>query len=307
MYASVLVLLCVGFTFTHMIEKFPNLAHTSYASIGTVFSFVFVRLWGLNPYLAWPFAALFSGLLAIALYMIIVQPMQRAGVGSIQLTFAMFALTFVINALIAIFSYRVMVAFRFRTFGFVLRGYDFTFMGHPGVLMTAPLIAVTIVVLIHLFLTRTKFGIAIRASTEDPKLASSLGVNIFHVHITSWFLTGALAGLAGAVIPLWYSTRLGGSDELMINVLAGSVLGGLDSIYGAVLGGAFLAYTQRLMPGMLVRAFGVWVANYIPLMPIIVVVSVLLLMPDGIAGVLMLDSGLVGRLKRRMSGFLGRR
>lgn len=307
MYASVLVLLCVGFTFTHMIEKFPNLAHTSYASIGTVFSFVFVRLWGLNPYLAWPFAALFSGLLAIALYMIIVQPMQRAGVGSIQLTFAMFALTFVINALIAIFSYRVMVAFRFRTFGFVLRGYDFTFMGHPGVLMTAPLIAVTIVVLIHLFLTRTKFGIAIRASTEDPKLASSLGVNIFHVHITSWFLTGALAGLAGAVIPLWYSTRLGGSDELMINVLAGSVLGGLDSIYGAVLGGVFLAYTQRLMPGMLVRAFGVWVANYIPLMPIIVVVSVLLLMPDGIAGVLTLDSGLVGRLKRRMSGFLGRR
>lgn len=307
MYASVLVLLCVGFTFTHMIEKFPNLAHTSYASIGTVFSFVFVRLWGLNPYLAWPFAALFSGLLAIALYMIIVQPMQRAGVGGIQLTFAMFALTFVINALIAIFSYRVMVAFRFRTFGFVLRGYDFTFMGHPGVLTTAPLIAVTIVALIHFFLTRTKFGIAIRAATEDPKLASSLGVNIFHVHITSWFLTGALAGLAGAVIPLWYSTRLGGSDELMINVLAGSVLGGLDSIYGAVLGGAFLAYTQRLMPMMLVRAFGVWVANYIPLMPIIVVVSVQLLMPDGIAGVLTSNSGPVGRLKRRMNSLLGRR
>lgn len=305
MYASVLVLLCVGFTFTHMIEKFPNLAHTSYASIGTVFSFVFVRLWGLNPYLAWPFAALFSGLLAIALYMLIVQPMQRAGVGGIQLTFAMFALTFVINALIAIFSYRVMVAFRFRTFGFVLRRYDFIFMGHPGVLITAPLTAVIIVVLIYLFLTRTKFGVAIRAATEDPKLASSLGVNIFHVHITSWFLTGALAGLAGAVIPLWYSTRLGGSDELMINVLAGSVLGGLDSIYGAVLGGAFLAYTQRLMPGMLVKAFGVWVANYVPLMPIIVVVSVLLLMPDGIAGVLTSDSGPVGRLKRKTNSLFG--
>lgn len=307
MYASVLVLLCVGFTFTHMIEKFPNLAHTSYASIGTVFSFVFVRLWGLNPYFAWPFAALFCGILAIALYMLIVQPMQRAGVGGIHLTFAMFALTFVINALIAIFSYRVMVAFRFRTFGFVLRGYDFTFMGHPGVLVMAPLIAVTIVALIHLFLTRTKFGIAIRATTEDPKLASSLGVNIFHVHIVSWFLTGALAGLAGAVIPLWYSTRLGGSDELMINVLAGSVLGGLDSIYGAVLGGAFLAYTQRLMPSMLVKAFGIWVANYIPLMPIIVVISVQLLMPDGIAGVLTSNSRPVKRLKRRINTLLGRR
>jgi Flp pilus assembly protein TadB len=58
---------------------------------------------------------------------------------------------------------------------------------------------------------------------------------------------------------------------------------------------------------MLVRAFGVWVANYITLMPIIVVVSVQLLMPDGIAGVLTSDSGPVGRLKRRMSGILGRR
>jgi branched-chain amino acid transport system permease protein len=307
MYASVLVLLCIGFTFTHMMEKFPNLAHTSYASIGTVFTFTFVRLWGFNPYLAWPLAAFLSGLIGVAFYLLIVQPMHRAGAGGIRLTFAMFALTFVINALIAVYSFWILITFHYSSLGFVLRRYDFTFMGLPGVLIVAPLTSLTLVTVIHLFLTRTRFGIAVKATTEDPNLASSLGVNIFHVHLASWFLTGALAGLAGAVLPLWYSTRLGGSDELMINVLAGSVLGGLDSIYGAVLGGIFLAYTQRLMPGMLVRAFGVWVANYITLMPIIVVVSVQLLMPDGIAGVLMSDSGPVGRLKRRMNGLLGRR
>ena len=62
MYASVLILLNIGFTFTHMIEGFPNFAHTSYATIGVIVAFTFVRLWGLNPYLSWPFAALLSGL-----------------------------------------------------------------------------------------------------------------------------------------------------------------------------------------------------------------------------------------------------
>jgi branched-chain amino acid transport system permease protein len=306
MYASILILLCVGFTFTHMIEKFPNLAHTSYASIGTVFAFTFVRIWGLNPYIAWPFSAAVGGLMGVALYMIIVQPMQRAGAGGIHLTFAMFALTFVINALIAVYSFWILTTLRFSSLGFVLRKYDFAFMGLPGVLIVAPLTSVATVTLIHLFLTRTRFGIAIRATTEDPKLASSLGVNIFHVHIASWFLTGALAGLAGAALPLWYSTRLGGSDELMVNVLAGSVLGGLDNIYGAILGGIFLSYAHRLMPMMLVKAFGVWIANYLALTPIAVVVTVQLLMPEGIAGVLTGDSAPIRLLRRKLNVLLGK-
>jgi branched-subunit amino acid ABC-type transport system permease component len=49
-YASMLILLCVGFSFTHMMEKFPNFAHISYANIGTLFTYTLVRLMGWNPY-----------------------------------------------------------------------------------------------------------------------------------------------------------------------------------------------------------------------------------------------------------------
>jgi len=52
-YASMLVLLCIGFSFTHMIEKFPNFAHISYANIGTIFIYTLVRLMGWNPYASW--------------------------------------------------------------------------------------------------------------------------------------------------------------------------------------------------------------------------------------------------------------
>ena len=40
---SLLMILCIGFTFTYMIEKFPNFAHTGYASIGTMIVFYLVR------------------------------------------------------------------------------------------------------------------------------------------------------------------------------------------------------------------------------------------------------------------------
>lgn len=60
----------------------------------------------------------------------------------------------------------------------------------------------TLVLLLHLFLTRYRFGIALRATAENEDLASSLGVNIFRVHVASWFISGALASLAGGIIPL---------------------------------------------------------------------------------------------------------
>ena len=47
---SLMVILCIGFTFTYMMEGFPNFAHTSYASMGAIASFYLVRFHGFNPY-----------------------------------------------------------------------------------------------------------------------------------------------------------------------------------------------------------------------------------------------------------------
>ncbi|MGD2142348.1 MAG: branched-chain amino acid ABC transporter permease [Candidatus Bathyarchaeota archaeon] len=284
MYASILILLCVGFSFTHMMEGFPNFSHTSYASIGTMFTYILVRLLGQNPYTAWPLAAILNGLVAVAIYLIIVAPMKRGGANGIHITFAMFALNYLIASLMAVFSFWVMKRYPFNTSGFLLRAYDFRFVGYPGILFTAPLICVILVFGLHLFLTRVKFGIAIRATAEDPKLSAGLGVNTFLVHLVTWFLVGAMAGVAGAALPLWQASGFGGDDELMMNVIAGSVLGGLDNIYGAILGGVFLAFTQRVLPSLLVNILGIWFAGYQSLTPIVVVVGVLTLEPRGLPG-----------------------
>jgi len=302
MHISILVLLCVGFSFTHMIEKFPNFAHTSFATIGIMCTYTMVRLWGFNPYLAWPVAALANGLVGVALYLFMVRPIRRAGSGNIRLTFAMFALTFVIRSVVSIYSYWVMRTQGFRALGFMLRSYDFEFMDLPGIVFMAPLACLAVVVSLHLFLTRTKFGIAIKATSENPQLASILGIDINRVHVASWFITGALAGLAGAAIPLWEYTTLGYSDKLMIDVMAGSVLGGLDSIYGAMVGGAALAFIQTALPGIFLGPFGLGIAKYKPLIPLAVIVVILMYEPKGITSILARGSEAIKRIRDSVKG-----
>lgn len=297
-HASILVILCVGFSFTHMIEKFPNFAHTSFVTIGIMSTYTMVRLWGFDPYMTWPVAALVNGLVGVVIYMFVVRPIRRAGSGTIRLTFAMFALTFVIRSVLSIYSYWVMRTQGFRAIGFMLRSYDFEFMGLPGIAFMAPLASIALVTSLHIFLTRTRFGIAIKATSENPQLASTLGINIHQVHLASWFITGALAGLAGAAIPLWEYTNLGYSDTLMIDVMAGSVLGGLDNIYGAMVGGVALAFIQTALPGILLGPFGLGIAKFKPLIPVAVIIVILMFEPKGLTSILARGSRAIKRIRQ---------
>lgn len=137
-YASMLIILCIGFSLTYMLERFPNFAHTSLASVGTMLTYSMVRQYGFNPYLSWPLISLLGGGLGIIIYMLIVRPLQRAGSSGIMLSFAMFALSFILNATLYIYSYWILMTYGFRAGGFILRAYDHKLWGYPAVLFAAP-------------------------------------------------------------------------------------------------------------------------------------------------------------------------
>jgi branched-chain amino acid transport system permease protein len=66
--------------------------------------------------------------------------------------------------------------------------------------------------------------------------------------------------------------------------MAGSLLGGLDNIYGAIMGGFFVGLIEILLTTFLQGQFGMWVGEYRPLIPMMVVIGVLLVQPTGISG-----------------------
>ena len=281
---GLLVILCIGFTFTYMIEKFPNFAHVSFAAVGTCITYAMVRLWGFNPYLAWPVTTLVGGLLGVTLFVILVRPIRRHGTREITLTFAFFSVSQVIGAFIAMFSFWVFVTLKFSTQGFMVKSYDFVWQGVPGVMLTAPATCAVLVLLMYIFLKRFRLGIATRAVAEDEPLASSLGVDTFKVHVVSWFIAGALSGLAGGIVPLWRSTGVGFSDEFLISVMAGSVVGGLNSITGAVVGGVAVSLTKSYLGSLFISVFGISASGFEPILPILFIFVVLMIEPEGIMG-----------------------
>ena len=281
---GVIVILCVGFTFTYMVEKFPNFAHTAIATFGTVLSHSLVRIYGFNPYSTIPLSMLLCGLISLLLYVAVIRPIKATGAREITLTFALFALAQVMASIVNIYSYWYMLNQGSPTAGFSLVSWDFKWGGYPGVLLVIIPVCAVLVAALWFFLTKVKQGIAFRAVAEDEVLASSLGVNTNIVHILTWLITGALAGLAGAMIPLWRYTGLGYNDEFLLLVMAGSVMGGINSVAGALIGGFLAATSQKVLGALAIAAFGVEAVSYESLYPTILIATILMLEPEGIMG-----------------------
>jgi branched-chain amino acid transport system permease protein len=138
---------------------------------------------------------------------------------------------------------------------------------------------IVVAVAAWLFFTRTKFGLAVRATTGDPTVARSLGVPVNRVYRFAWVAAGALAGLAAALLGSAFGgiapfdmTRLG------LRALAGAVIGGLDSVGGAIVGSLAIGVLEAVVGGSFDTAGA-------PELAVLVLVLVtLLLRPRGVFG-----------------------
>jgi branched-chain amino acid transport system permease protein len=163
---------------------------------------------------------------------------------------------------------------------------DFKVFGSSGLLLVSPLLMIATTVSMYLLLTRSRFGVAMRASIENPNLARTVGINVDRVYIVSWFIAGALAGVAGSLYSVWDGMSLGIQSILILDIFAGSVLGGLSSIYGAVLGGLIVAFAENYILGNL----SIYVNPQLSLLEVggismIILIITLLAAPRGIVGV----------------------
>ena len=301
-YGSMITILSLGFTLTHMTAKIPNFAHGTYAGYGVYVTWTLVRVCHIFPYYGFPLAFLLGGLIGILLYNIVVNTLRRMGGGTIVLTIATIAIQIFMSQGLHIFAYWSRETWGLMSMGFLLKQNDFQIMGFQGIFPASILIVAFTVIALHWMLTRTKIGIAMKATAEDPGLASVLGIDINRIQVLSWFLTGGMAALAGAMVPMWFmgSPIVGGG--LLSSCMAGSLLGGLDNIYGAVMGGFSIGVLEIILTGSLQRWVGLWVGEYRPLVPMIMTILVLLVEPAGLSGALerWRIGGGIGRLRERM-------
>ena len=108
-------------------------------------------------------------------------------------------------------------------------------------------VALTLMIGLHLFVSRTRLGKAMRATAQDAEAARMMGVNVDRVIVTAFFLGSALAGAAALIFGLYYnytSFIIGYSAGL--RAFTAAVLGGIGSVTGAMIGGLIIGLVEAL-------------------------------------------------------------
>ena len=140
------------------------------------------------------------------------------------------------------------------------------------------LVSLFLMVSLHLFITKTKMGKAMRAVAQDKVMASLLGINIDSIISLTFIIGSGLAAIAGIMIALYY-----GLVNYSIGYVAGikaftaAVLGGIGSIPGAMFGGIFLGFVESMGASYIS-------SEYKDAYAFLVLIAVLLIKPSGIFG-----------------------
>lgn len=138
--------------------------------------------------------------------------------------------------------------------------------------------SVLLMLLLYWFINRTRLGIAIKATSTDPFMASLLGINVDTV-ISITFMAGSfLAACAGVMIGLYYGTinfsigYLGG-----LKAFTAAVLGGIGNVPGAMVGGFLLGIIEAL-------GAGYFSGEYKDVYAFFILIAVLVFRPAGLLG-----------------------
>jgi branched-chain amino acid transport system permease protein len=279
----------IGVTLTYAILRFANFAHGEFIAWGAYLALVMsgaagmlvggnVPIGGLS--FGWTLivaalaAMVLTGLIALALDWLLFSRLRRRG-NAIAMVMASFGasmalrsvLEFIFTSSPAYFSRDIQMAI---PIGLGIRATpDQLFL----IAMTAAL-----VIAVHLLMTRSPIGRAMRAVAENPVLASISGVDVDRVIWATWLIAGALASAAGVVLGITVQIRPFMGFDLLLPLFAAAILGGIGSVPGAVVGGLIVGISESASVQLVGAEFRAGVAFAI-------LIAVLLVKPTGLFGV----------------------
>ena len=231
----------LGFSIIWGVMNLINLAHGTMIMAGAYLAFLLFTAVGLDPFLAIPVCAAALFVVGYGLQKYVINLVLRGS------TFLTLILTFgfdilFVQLLLALFTADT----RSVTTAYSGLGLVAGRLVVPYVRVGVFAVSLVLTYLLHVFLTRTKPGNAIRAASFDREAAQLVGVEITRVFPLTFAIGAAMAGATGALVAMTYSFSpvLGGTFTMKAFVIV--VLGGLGSVPGAVLGGFTLGVAEHV-------------------------------------------------------------
>ena len=282
---AIVALGAIGVTFTLGIMRFANFAHSELLTWGGYIALVIVTFagpgtptgplsFGWQLLAAALVAAMLTGLAAWGLDTLVFRRLRRRGAHPLTMVFAAFGAALVMRHLVVL------------VWGHESRYYtrelQMAIELVPGVRVLPDQIFIVALALaamlaLHLFLTRSRTGMAMRAMAESPALAQVCGIEVEAVVRLTWIISGALAAFAGVFIGLTPQLHPEIGFNLLLSLFAAAILGGVGSLTGAVVGGFLVGLAENL--SLLVISPG-----YKGAMPFLLLLLILIVRPQGLFG-----------------------
>ncbi len=246
LYASVLFLIAAGLSLIFGVMRIVNLAHGSFFGVGA-----YITAWlvghavGMGVPPIWLFLLLPLGGLAVALIGAVIEPVllrpfyRRAEEYQLLVTFGLLLIVEDMVRLVwgglPLTADTVMDAVpSIRIGGLIYPGYNLVVIG----------IGLAAAIALWLFIYRTKFGIMLRATSQDRRMASALGLNVGRVYVLAFSIGCFMAGLAGAVVVPGHAAVLGMGVDALVLAFVVVVVGGLGSLKGALIGALIVSFVR---------------------------------------------------------------
>ena len=290
-FGSIISLGAIGLTLVFGIIRFANFAHGDLMSTGAyiaLFMVTGVLSWigipdttfgslsfGWRMLIAFPVSMFVVGCVAIAADRILYRKLRMKKSGSVMLAMSSLGAAFIIRMLILIFW-----------------GADSLFY-RPGLLRPAielPLgvkirpdqililiVVFSLVVLLHLYLQKTKMGKAMRATADNMELALVSGIDTERVIILTWGIGGALAAAGGILYGIDVQVHAYMGWNFLIPLFAATILGTIGNMWGALVGGLTIGVAQQVSTAFLLP-------TYKPAVVFMLMILILLIRPKGIFG-----------------------
>jgi branched-chain amino acid transport system permease protein len=263
-----------GLGLIYGVLRIVNLAHGGIIMASAYLTWQLFERFAIDPYLTIPIALVVFFGVGVGIYYGLVRFLPRGPAGAVQSLLLLFGVWLVIRniAYLLFTGNDQAIRTEYATSSVQVLGAHYSVSR-----IVVFLIAGVTLLALHLFLTRTYSGKAIRAVAQNPDSCTLTGINVERVYVLTFGLGTALAGLAGVLASTLFAFNPSfGAGELLKSFVI-IVLGGMGSVVGIALGACVLAFAEVFsiygVPSYLTTAVG-----------FVLLVVVLVLRPGGLFG-----------------------
>jgi len=274
---GVYALMASGLTLIFGVMRIINLAHPIFIIIGAYISYWLFQLVGLDPILSMPLAMIALFCLGIVVYKLIFEREASSAKYSEMTVLLTFAVALSFDGLL---GYMFGNIHRITSPSYAVEAILIGDLLLPKGQFYAGVISIALIGALVAFLKYTRFGYAIRATTQNRDAAQLLGVNVALISTVTFGIGIGLAGASGALISFIFSFFPARHWEWIPLLMSLIVLGGMGRLAGAVVGAFLLAIASAFVGSY----FG---ATWSMLTFFLALFLILLVRPQGLFGVRM--------------------